>query len=643
MKLLVEDYAYTNASVKKYLKSDGCCLDTKSIGDGYKVLNVGYIYAPDFNDCVFVLPKVILKDGEDDNNKGATIFGVSPDDIFDFNLAVSKNESLKKQQDFLATFAFWIYQTIRVFKKLNPESKIIADKNTYSILDKTKHKVGANLPDIILSLLKFNEDNRQLLTFTIQSNHSGQNKINWKKTISESTAFIKENVPLYLSPTTHKKQINFEEELIIVFYSILNYISKTFNKKVEINNNFELIKGKAFLYMLNHSGMQYMRSIKYKYFSDKMVLLWTLCYAFFKKAQEVNSSSQKQDYLLVSDFEVVFEEMIDELIGNNDLPKGLKVQSDDKRIDHLYTYKYLIENLDNTTFGLEREIYNIADSKYYRRDKKLVGHDVPKQFTYARNVIQWHMDLLHDLLEKDVERAQKYNDINLFDKVTESYNIIPNFFISGFVDELKYENDGFQPSKLGKGEDDYIRQSWIFWERLFDRNTYFTLHYDVNFLYVLKMYAQDKKSAKQAWKIKMRERFRKGILDFIKDEFVFYQIIVPFDDKAEKPENDKQIKTFVNKYFRQLLGKVFCFNDADGNRVLLYAERKDQEKGNGKSFEYKEDECTHIKDGCLCIPTSNGIDKYKVHTIDKLGESKYQNTNKYALVGYIKSDAHFNI
>ena len=224
--------------------------------------------------------------------------------------------------------------------------------------------------------------------------------------------------------------------------------------------------------------------------------------------------------------ETVFEGMIDELVGDKNLPEGLKVSGDDKRIDHLYTYKYLLENLEDRSESiLSHDIYNIADSKYYRRDKELRGHDVPKQFTYARNVIQWHMDLLHDLLEKDIDKAKKYKDIPLFDEVTEGYNVIPNFFISALVDEdLSYDKQDFAPSNLGDGNN--VHESYFFWERLFDRNSYFTLHYDVNFLYILKMYARNKSYDKAIWKREVRKRFREGILKYLNGQFVFYQILV---------------------------------------------------------------------------------------------------------------------
>ncbi len=556
MKLLVEDYAYTNDSVIKYLNSKGHCLNFKKINDGYKIENVGYFYEPIFKDCVFVLPKVILEGGEEeDNNKGAEIFGVSPDNVFEFNLAVSKNESLKKQQDFLSSFAFWIYQTINVFKKLNPNSKTIKEKKSYSVLDNTKRKVGVCLPDIILSLLKFNEDNRQLLTFTVQKNHSGQNKINWHKTISKSTPFINGKVPIYFSPTTHKKRINFEEELIIVFYSILNYISVTFHKKVEINNNFELIKGKAFLYMVMHSGVQYMRSIKYKYFSDKMLLLWTLCYAFFKNAQEMNSSSQKQEYLLVSDFEAVFESIIDYLIGEKIPTGGLKEQKDGKIIDHLYRYNSLTN---------EKQIFYIGDSKYYKFAHKPDGKPLYKQFTYAKNVIQYNLDLFNKLEKVKNDEESFVEDIytNYLDTVTLGYNITPNFFISAVIkaDHLDYKMFPL-PEFVGPNKDNEflrIRSNELNFQltnSLFDRDTLLVSQYIVNFLHIISLYAGQRKGDQNHYRQVMRQNFRDGIIARLNNRYSFYIV---------RAKEGYDLNELIEKHFRKLIGKIYMpAQDAD--------------------------------------------------------------------------------
>ena len=226
--------------------------------------------------------------------------------------------------------------------------------------------------------------------------------------------------------------------------------------------------------------------------------------------------------------------------------------------------------------------------------------------------------ILHDLLEKDIDKAQKYKDIPLFDEVTEGYNVIPNFFISALVDnDLSYDKQDFAPSNLGNGNN--VHESYFFWERLFDRNSYFTLHYDVNFLYILKMYARNKSYDKAIWKREVRKKFREGILKYLNDQFVFYQILIP----------EYSIDEFIERHYRKITGKVFSFEDTLKARVLVYAERRTQPDGNGKSYTYDETKDAHVdvEDNILVIPGKGKDQLYKVVNI-KLGEDYYRSPNR---------------
>ena len=79
-------------------------------------------------------------------------------------------------------------------------------------------------------------------------------------------------------------------------------------------------------------------------------------------------------------------------------------------------------------------MYYIGDSKYYKIGNEVGKESVAKQYTYARNVIQWNLNLFLD----NEERPDK-DDYILRDEVTEGYNIIPNFFISAKMDkDLSY-------------------------------------------------------------------------------------------------------------------------------------------------------------------------------------------------------------
>lgn len=651
MKILFEEYGYETGAVEEVL-GDFLLTDLDKTKPRQFLNYVGYFFNKDITnrdgtkgDLVFILPKVLL----DSDGKA---FGLAPEQIMDFNFRDWKNEDLvvegghlSKNQvyGFIYGFATWIYRAVSLYRqnlhrlpKEEDGEEIDEGVMTSLEIGKSGKNKDATFMDILLSLLDFQRTHKNFITFTVKMAHSGFNKVSWPKTIARTMALIQDDCPIYLNPINKERVINFDEELLIIYFSILNYMHEEYGFPIPNQPGYELIKGAMFNAYIKNQGRRRLLKIRYKYYSDDAVLLWNLCYAFFDKSDNLKANGNKKDYLLVRKFETVFEGMIDELIGDKNLPKGLKVSGDDKRIDHLFTYKYLLERMDEGAgMGMNSNIYNIADSKYYRRDKELKGHDVPKQFTYARNVIQWHMDLLNGLLGKDVDEADrnKYGAIPLFDSVTEGYNIIPNFFISALVDEdLNYDIPGFDESKLGNKKGN-VQESFFFWERLFDRSSYFTLHYDVNFLYVLKKYAQNKSYDKAQWKHEVRKQFRQGILTHLNNAFSFYQILIP--------END--IETFVNTHYRKLAGKVFSFKDASDRHILLYAERRTQSEGGPESsYSYDKERDTHIEGDCrLVIPGQKGEEEYRVWKIESLGESGYVACKEeYVLFGYYKDEGH---
>lgn len=115
------------------------------------------------------------------------------------------------------------------------------------------------------------------------------------------------------------------------------------------------------------------------------------------------------------------------LIGDKEPPRGLKEQDDGKRVDHIYSYRNLTNNEE------DRPIYYIGDSKYYKIGNKISDESVYKQFTYARNVIQWNLNLFLDNSEENAALRKEHPIYR--DELTEGYNIVPNFFISAKMDE----------------------------------------------------------------------------------------------------------------------------------------------------------------------------------------------------------------
>ena len=619
MRILIEEYQYSVADEKR---RNDLKVILQELG-GFENLErkvsvncVGYYYSTQLKDCVFILPKVLLSVTKD---KGELVFGEHrPEDIIN----IDSNSLLTEQQKrFIYEFAVWIYRAIDVYRTKNSKSQIIYYRHIAKV-GNGRRRMSNTFLDVLLSLIQFNKDNQNFFFFTLRNQHSGLNKINWTKTISRSKAFINDDgCPVYMNPVNKKRCINFDEELLVIFFSILNYINDTYGFAAEININFPLIPKYQFENMMKGMGKIRLCQIKYKYFSDKALQLWELCYAFFDRAHKVSMSPEIQDYLLAKNFNIVFEDIIDELIGDHNIPAGLKEQDDGKLVDHMYTYKGL------TTYEEDKPIYYIGDSKYYKRGTQIGKESVYKQFTYARNVIQWNLNLfMNDDTDDSILQYDKKNFGNvpkLRDDITEGYNVIPNFFISAKLDDnLRYQDR----IEITDKQNTHFTNSQ-FKNRLFDRDTLLVCHYDVNFLYVVSLYARNNNLQKQTWKNKVRKMFREEIQKMLSNQYNFYAMQVHPNEDARK---------YLQEHFQQTLGKVFTpFNnsqifslaldktDPEGNNNELLAELR-------KHFFIIENSIGNSPEGTI----AEVVEKEKIKYI-------YSETDaeSLVLVGCIRSDA----
>lgn len=556
MRILIEEYQYEYEDVYDVLKGLGVLQDVEG---KVSLSYVDYYFNddPDVNDCVFILPKVLLE-GEFGKEK---VFGhIEPKDLIN---AEDCKELTTEEHTFIYNLSVWIYRAITVFRDHEfdrvedgkRQSSIVFYKQA-PMMGHTRKRRANTFLDVLLTLQEWNKRNESFVMFIVKDLHSGYNKINWTRTISRSQAVIQESIGStrrqdvsYLNPINKKRQINFDEELLVIYYSILQHMHDKYGFPVSINVNFPLIRGDKFARYISGYGKRRLKQIKYKYFSDKALELWELCYAFFDRPDNIMLNVDQREYMLVKSFHIVFEAIIDELIaGDQKLPKELKDQPDGKRVDHLYQYKELTNN------DTDDNIYYIGDSKYYKRGNSLGKESVYKQFTYARNVIQWNIDLFNDGKAED-----RSGHVKLRDDVTEGYNIIPNFFISANQNVLRPEND----IKLidSDKEDGKRRQQYYlsrqFENRLFDRDTFLLAHYDVNFLFVVALYGRNNSASKVQWRNKVRRMFRIEIQQMLKENFEFY---------AMTAKSDVNPDAYLRENFQQVLGKVYHpFDNREGS------------------------------------------------------------------------------
>lgn len=591
MYILIEEHQYESHLVEKILKDIYVLQDVdKKVSVNY----VGYFYNPHLNDCVFILPKVMMNENDETlvGMKLKTGESVSPEMV----LTPESQKNLSDEgRKFIYEFSIWIYRVLAVFYKANPKSKTILYKHLPQAGRGRRRRANTYL-DIVLSLIRFNQENKDFVLFTIKNIHRGNNKINWTKTICHSQSFIHGNDVVYLDPINKKRLINYEEELFVIFFSILNYLNEEYGFHTPINIQYELITGKQFTHYLHGMGKMRLMQIKYKYFSDKALQLWDLCYAFFDNSYCIAINTNAQEYILAKSFNIVFEAMIDELIGtpHKMIPKGLADQEDGKRVDHMYTDLALTSPEDQTG----REVYYIGDSKYYKNGHPLTSESIYKQYTYARNVIQWNINLFasDDSRFDDEEKKQrkedkeKFSDIHLQDNtLTEGYDVIPNFFISAFIyDDHRY-NDGENNIRKHKDKNDKhcTKISFQFPDRLFDRDTLFLSQYDVNFLYILFLYGRNKAYEKAHWKKYVREVFRDEIRDVIQKDFQIYAMRARLGVDGE---------LYLKQHFYELNGRVF--QPYGENREMFFAYARQRSNFANTEQQYKELKKHFIIDEC---------------------------------------------
>ncbi len=494
-----------------------------NLKDAKAVLDcVGYYYDP-MHSHVFILPKVF--------NIGGKGFGcIDLNDDAPISFSDSEMKILKDngwRQELLTELPIYLYLAIEKYRKREIDNISTERDSVQSVMSSMKGKNETSIMDMLLSLRDFYNENQNLFVLIYKQVHSGYNKVSWNKTIRTRQPVIKEKKVIYPFIVNRKKEINYDEELLVLFFNALRYINNEYHFNFDIDQPYSLLSDSEFKRKLERGAVsRKLKSIRNNYFNEKLVLLWELLFAFASKVENVRDAKENEEYLLVRDFNNVFEDMIDVLIGDSDAPRSLVKQQDGKIVDHLF------KGLSLTT--TMRQVYYVGDSKYYKENAAPKGDSLFKQYTYAKNIIQTQLDWYN----KDKPHL-KYRD-----ELTEGYNITPNFFISGRV-----EKDYWFTSAELHLQDIEFDKNYQFKNRIFDRDTLFLRMYDINFLFALYAYVSPSQSIRNKFKTEAKYVFRRDFIKYIDEEHDFYLL---------QQRGDEDIKDLVNKHFRELNGKVFC-------------------------------------------------------------------------------------
>ena len=582
MRILIEGQSYLVENLKDDF-NDSSFYTIK--GDSGVINSVGYYFSVEKRKIVYMLPKVFMKSedlatpsSEDTKcqwEKKLTVFKkedqtyLTLKDLYNLDkLEGSVKHEAKFEWIRYITITF--YKSLIEFKRRNSNSTILNTSNTNELNSNIGDDEYTYL-DMVLSFTNFYRRNNSFLLYKqIEHIANHTKKPNWEKTIRKATPFLDKNKsPVYIDIRNKKKIINSEEALLIYFFSILNHFKEENNLNFSIDKSYNLINGTAFK-NLQSSGiaLKKLRKIKYKYFSDKMKRMYKLCELYFDSTDIGSIKKKNEEFLSFKNYNIVFEDMVDKLLTdesnlytydarlNKDeiTIKKLKNNDDGKIIDHLFEYEGLIDTSN---------IFYLGDSKYYKPGNTADKLSIYKQFTYAKNIIQYNINLFNNYPE-----IYKQNKLNYRDNITEGYNVTPNFLLYGIINN----HDDFKSIALDPISDnlnDFIKYSYHWKDRLFDRDSLFICQYTINYLFVLNSYTELSESSRIEFRKQAKSKFRSQLIEFFeKSDFTFHELEIP------------ELEKFVIENFKVLNGKCFYLSE----KMLLIAlhhEEKEIARNNG--------------------------------------------------------------
>lgn len=530
MKILFEGARYNVHELEK-------CFGDKfyhQIGNHGYIDVVGYYHSND-NQLYYFLPKLFITDNDeflDTKIHYLILFNQNVETLLQKNIVL-----LNWFRKFLVLF----YKSLAEYKS-RVDSKIIQLGDTLQL----STNVGTNeftFLDLVLTILNFYKKNKDFFVFHSKQQQSLKHKkVNWSRTIRKQQPIFVGKTPIYDSLNTTVKKINDDEILMIYFYSVLNYLKDEYRVDIIIDCPYNLIKGERFKIFLE-TGLYRIKKIKNNYYSDKLKAIYSLLVLFFEKSFVGSINSKNDDFIIVKHYYSVFEDMIDKLLSDSFSDRKtsngislnyLKNNQDGKILDHLFEYDSILDT--------DESIFYIGDSKYYKHNSAVSNNSVYKQFTYAKNVIQYNIDLLQENAEI---RSLINKSIRYRDEITEGYSISPNFFVQGVINEM---ND-FDTNGLVQNIEKGTEKSAHFKERLFDRDTLFINYYEINFLFVLNSYTNYSTDKILETRQVFKNIFKTHFKSYFKNHsgFNFYEF---------KFNTEEELREFVDFEFRNLTGRI---------------------------------------------------------------------------------------
>ena len=476
--------------INKYLKKD-------------KIRCIGYFRSQ--GKMVFILPKSFAGISQD---KKHPLFLEEDDNIKQVKELSLLEKDVTKEQ--VTELTLWVYGAIEKYRNRTIGTRVDKSIKSDVIATSKTDSHPTTLIDHIIALRNFYERNKNLVLMVYKESNRGYNRINWGKTVRNKNPLItKKKDVVYMDVINEKRHIHDQEELMVLYFSTMHYVQQKYGISMPTSPYYQLIGDSEFEMLVdNDMVLGRLNGIKQQYFSDRMRELWHLVNGFHQELSEKNDTSNQgignyqDEYLLVTDFDRVFEDMIDYLISDPNLME-LKKHEDNRRIDHIFIGQSIIDS--------KSKVYYIGDSKYYDLDNDIDPISIAKQYDYAHNIIQMVRDKVNKRTSFkiiDEEIAKSYYDLQ-----SHGYTITPNFFIRP-MDSPKLDDFDLRFNLVkNKTNESYQHEGC-----LFDRSTLALLHFEINFLYVLRTYTLEDESERRNAQNNIENEVRSKLLEYIAEK-----------------------------------------------------------------------------------------------------------------------------
>lgn len=226
----------------------------------------------------------------------------------------------KKQ---LTELSLWVYGAIDKYRNRMIGTRVEKPVKSDVIATSKTDSHPTTLIDHVIALRNFYERNKNLVLMVYKESNRGYNRVKWGKTVRNKNPLItKKKDIIYMDVVNEKKHIHDQEELMVLYFSTMRYVQHKYGISMPTSPYYKLIGDTEFEMLVdNDMVLGRLNGIKLQYFSDRMRELWHLVDGFHQELSEEKETSNQgignyqDEYLLATDFDRVFEDMIDYLIA----------------------------------------------------------------------------------------------------------------------------------------------------------------------------------------------------------------------------------------------------------------------------------------------------------------------------------------